>query len=121
MLDRELTQDDLGKYFRTRGGEKVCLTGFRVQNPFTDEVIEYPIIVSFEHGKEMFLTTNGYRISSRTISIRDIVAEWKEPREWWVNIYEEGPSILQPTKKEADESCTPQRIACIKVTEGEGL
>lgn len=56
---------------------------------------------------------------------RDIIAEWKEPKTMWANIscvgdewYLEG---IYATREKAKERASDLVIACVKVTEGEGL
>lgn len=48
-----------------------------------------------------------------------VVKEYKEPREWWVNVYKHGPGSLWDTKKEADEATakTHTPLKTIKVRE----
>lgn len=57
----------------------------------------------------------------------DIIAPWTEPKKGtvWVNVYEIGGACAcgYSTRKEADASAGPGRLACVSVnwTEGEGL
>ena len=63
----------------------------------------------------------------------DVINKPAPKREWWVNVYEGSDGtvfcgeIPQSTKSRADEMSRPMvgarkiRIACVKITEGDGL
>ena len=70
-------------------------------------------------GKETSLagnaafTGNGH---GDVIAFR-VVKEYREPREWWVNLYESGIGAAHTSKKLADRAGGRARIECIKVRE----
>jgi hypothetical protein len=63
-----------GKFYRTRGGEKVEV--------LTTDRHEYrPIVVMFEDGNIEVLYQNGMRWEDKSTSDIDLIAEWTDPVE----------------------------------------
>jgi hypothetical protein len=63
-----------GKFYRTRGGEKVeVLT--------TERVASHPIVIIHKDGGIEVLRMNGMLHESKVVSDQDIIAEWTDPVE----------------------------------------
>lgn len=112
---------DWNKPFRTRDGGKAEL--LRKLNKHS--LFQYVVLLTDKNGKEdVGHYTESGKLYASTDSPFDLI-NIPEKQKMWVNVYPDGMIIGRETRKEADNSATYQRIACVEVefeyTPGQGL
>ncbi len=105
-----------GKFYKTRGGEKVHVLGRR-----EDDNEKYQFVGYIVGGETQSWDINGLVPSAINMNLKDLIEEWVEPVEhtFWVNVY---PYVVcaYESRKDADKDAEPDRVACVKVTCEEG-
>ena len=91
-----------GQVWVTRDGRKARIVA-------TDSKIRgYPVIALIEdesRGEEVASFSAFGVFDPRGTSSRDLVREHREPREWWVNVYDNGFRGALHSTKESAEDC----------------
>jgi hypothetical protein len=104
---------EIGWYYRTRAGRKARLV-WRTKGGL--------LIFVMEDIEGVFWTYADGRYSKTGMNDFDIMAEWREPRQWDVGIYQEkGASTNVVASLCVGEQVGYELVARVTVTEGEGL
>jgi hypothetical protein len=107
-----------GKYYRTRDGRKAYVAA-ALENPLGRPASDP--IVGFIGDDDFSWRENGQFLPSQ-LSACDLIAEWREPREWTVTVYEPLDSLGGVRFAIRDEPFLCNRIlARVTVREGEGV
>lgn len=117
---------DFTKPVRTKDGKSVRIL-------CTDALGCYPVIGLIDgHGSYSWALDGTFDLTTSTNSKNSLENIPPPPREWWVNVYgSKNRSLLYSgdvyhSREDADRTSTESmsgvfRIACVKITEGEGL
>lgn len=86
---------------------------------------DYPVVALVEDETtgeyaEHFTAKGEYYSSGEKNSL-DLLNAPAPKREWWVNVYADGKTSTWGARETADKYATKSRIACVHVTEGDGL
>lgn len=80
----------------------------------------YPVVFLLDNGMLMFFTDKGDYIAG-DVSDKDLMPLTKV-QEHWVNVSQWNNKVITcayPTKEKADKDACKDRVACVKVLEGE--
>lgn len=77
------------------------------------------LVFEYETGSVVVRTEAGTLANLPGHEAFDIINKPAPKREFWVNVYPVGNT--HPTRDEADLHAQSKRIACVKITEGDGL
>jgi hypothetical protein len=99
------------KLYRNRAGDKMRVI-------CTDLPGEYPVAAVTSGGNLYVYTSVGVCLETG-LSRDDLVSEYKEPQEYWLNVYGNGAKSAEAflTEQDANEFALEGRIGCIKVRE----
>lgn len=100
---------DITKKYTTQDGLKVTF---------------YEVVGDYIHGRignDTCASTWRLRDGRIVGPAPDVLNLIPAKREFWVNVYPTGSTYVYTTRKSADTFAAEHRIACVKVTEGEGL
>jgi len=90
----------------------------------TDHKGGAPILVLVDEGclESVWGANPDGSCPDRSQSKYDLINAPAPKREWWVNVYADEPPVQHQTRVAADIASYPRiRIACVHVTEGDGL
>ena len=98
---------EVGKRYRAGVTEGIVLSTTR---PFS----EFPIVFMDDYGNILFFNTEG--ISDGEDGGYNLT---EIPKSYWINVYRLASPTCYFSKEDADEMADSNRIACVKVLEGE--
>jgi hypothetical protein len=105
-----------GKYYRTRDGRKAYVAA-ALENPLGRPASDP--IVGFIGDDDFSWRENGQFLPSQ-LSACDLIAEWREPREWTVYVYDRHDGCVA-TSLALLQDTRYTLLARVTVREGEGL
>lgn len=112
---------EAGKYYRTRGGDKVFVGGFVLPSPArATHSSPYPVRGYIGSGDEECWTADGFYRQTKDPSFQDLVEEWREPRKVEINVWERG-NMLFPAAASAGSYPNCRLIAKATIIEGDGM
>jgi hypothetical protein len=106
---------EAGKYYKTRDGRKAYVAAV-LENPLGRTVTHK--CLGFVGDRYMSWTDNGHEWSCFGGNPSDLIAEWREPREWTVSIVDVGDGTYCTT---VHPHFGGKVLARVVVREGEGV
>jgi len=117
----ELAQDRTPEFTIDWPHGHVTRDGRKARIVCTDAKGLYPFVALIDDGKHEFSNRVNCNGVSYSCTDYDLINAPAQKREFWMNVYEDGASHTYPTKEDADDFAELNRIACVHVTEGDGL
>lgn len=81
----------------------------------------YPVVFLLDNGMMLFFTATGDYIAG-DVSDKDLMPLTPKVKEHWINVSVWNSKVITcayPTKEKADKDACKDRVACVRVREGE--